>query len=678
VVAQPGEKILESVCQAKRKGIVMRRKYVSIDDLYQIKFLREIALSPDGKKIAYTVEWLDKHKNKYYSNLYMVDDEGKNRHFIRGKKDIKNIRWSPDGELISFVQTEKEKQDLWVIPADGGEAYSITDASGFFGHYVWTPGSKSIVCEFTVKKEDKDRVPEKDKPPLYYHVKNMWYKLDGRGMLPEEKQHIWIVRVPSGRMRQLTFGRNGDHLGDVSPDGRYLVFGSNRNERFEEKIQYVDLYLVSVKSGKERKIATPAGPKWSAVFSPDGKHIAYRGRLYRGQWVGWRNIDLWRVGVRGGKAVNLTRSFDRTFEALMVDDLGHYAYSRPVFSGDGRYVHDVTTVNGDSSLYRIDIKRRKVEKIAGTNERIYAFDHDGKNSWALAISSPGDPGNLYLVRDGARRKLTHLNGNYLRTRNITRPEEIRWKGFDGDEIQGWLLKPPNFTPKKKYPLIVQIHGGPHAAYGNSLFHEFQVLAANGYLVFYSNPHGSVGYGERFARALHNRWGIPDTRDILKGIASLKRRKYVDSKRIGVMGGSYGGFMTNWLIGHTNIFKAAVTMRSVVNMLSFMTSDFGFSLSKRFKGHWWDGRNFQFYWNMSPLKYVKRIKTPLLIIHSEQDHRCPIGQAEELFVALKLLKRDVEMVRFPLECHELSRHGSPRRREKRLEYILKFVDRYLKK
>ncbi|MBE0432184.1 S9 family peptidase [candidate division WOR-3 bacterium] len=656
----------------------MNRKRVSIGDLYRLRFLREIALSPDGKRVAYTVEWMDKKNNRYYSNLYVVNDNGRSRQYIRGNKDIKNIRWSPDGRLISFVLTDKEKGDLWAIPSDGGEAYAITDARGFFGNYAWMPDSKSILCEFTIKKEDKERVPEKDKPPLYYHTKRMWYKLDGKAMLLEEKQHIWRVSARSGKMKQLTSGRNGDDLGDVSPDGKHVVFASNREEHFEEKIQYTDLYLISIDGGKERKIRTPAGPKWSPVFAPDGMHVVYRGRLYPEEWVGWRNIGLWYVGIKGGKAVNLTGSFDRTFEALVIDDLGHYALTRPVFSADGRFVYDMTTDHGDCGLYSIDIKRRKVEKVTGTNERIYAFDHDGRESWALAVSNSADPGSLYLERDGRRTQLTRLNRDYLKARRIAQPEEIRWRGFNGDEIQGWLIKPPDFKPGKKYPLAVQIHGGPHAAYGNSLFHEFQVLAASGYLVFYSNPHGSVGYGERFAGALHNRWGIPDTRDILSGIALLAKRRYVDKKRMAVMGGSYGGFMTNWLIGHTDMFKAAVTMRSVVNMLSFWTSDFGFSLGREFKGHWWEGRNFQFYWNMSPLKYVKRMKTPLLIVHSEQDHRCPISQGEELFVALKLLKRDVEMVRFPLECHELSRHGSPRRREKRLEFIMEFLDRHLKK
>ncbi len=656
----------------------MKKRHVSIKDLYKIEFLREIALAPDGERIAYTVEWLDREKNKYYSNLFLVDEKGTVHHFIRGRKDVRNIRWSPDGKNLSFVMTEKEKQALWLMPCRGGEAYAVTKDDGYFGNHLWTPDSRSIVYEFTVKKEDKERVPEKGKPPLYHHVKNMWYKLDGKGMLPEEKQHIYTVRVRSGRMRQLTFGRNGDDLGDISGDGRYVVFSSNRNERFEEKMQYIDLFIVDLTTAKEKIVPTPAGPKWAPVFSPDAQHIVYRGRLFPDEWVGWRNIDLWYVRRTGGKAANLTRSFGYTFDALLLDDLGHPEYTRPDFSRDGRYVYDITTVDGECSLYRIDIKRKKVSRVSGKNERIYGFNHDGLDTWALAISSTSDPGNLYVERAGVRRQLTRLNSGYLKAHRIAVPEQLKWKGHNGDVVQGWFIKPPNFTPKRKYPLIVEIHGGPHAAYGNSFFHEFQVLAASGYLVFYCNPHGSTGYGEKFARALHKRWGIPDSVDILKGIAMLAKRGCVDKKRMAVMGGSYGGFMTNWLIGHTNVFRAAVTMRSVVNMFSFWTSDFGFSLAREFKGNWWEPRNFPFYWNMSPIKYVYRMRTPLLIIHSEQDDRCPVSQAEELFTALKMLRRDVEMVLFPQECHELSRHGSPRRREKRLEFILEFVGRHLRK
>ena len=656
----------------------MKKKYVAIDDLYELQFLREIALSPDGTRVAYTVEWMDKKKNRYFSNLYVTDKRGKSRRFISGEKDIKNPRWSPDGKLISFVLTDKGSQNIWAIPADGGEAYSVTDAKGFFGQYDWTPDSKNIICEFTEKKEDKARVPDKDKPPLYYHIKSMWYKLDGRGMLPEEKQHIWKVRVRSGKMKQLTFGKNGDEFPNVSPDGKYIVFSSNRNKHFEERMEYYDVFIIGIGGDRERRLKTPAGPKWTPVFSPDGKYIIYRGRLYPEQWVGWRTIDIWQVPARGGKTVNITKSFDRTLEALAIDDLGHYAFNRPKFDADGRYLYEVTADGGDCCVFRIDTKKRRVEKLLGEGERVYAFDFDGKDTFALAISSNTDPGNLYLFREGKRKQLTDLNKKYIKSHRLAEPEELQWKGYKGHKVQGWLLKPRNFRRDRKYPLIVQIHGGPHAAYGNSFFHEFQVLAANGYAVLYCNPHGSVGYGENFARELHNRWGIPDSKDIFNGIALVTKRRYIDRKRIGVMGGSYGGFMTNWLIGHTDMFKVAVTMRSVVNMLSFVGSDFGFALPKEFKGYWWNKKSYDFYWNMSPLKYVTRMKTPLLIVHSEQDHRCPIGQAEELFTALKLLKRDVEMVRFPAEPHGLSRHGSPRRREKRLEFILKYVDRYLKK
>lgn len=656
----------------------MKRKHVAINDLYKINFLREIALSPDGRQVAYTVEWMDKKDNKYYTNLYLINDKGRIRHFISGKKDIKQIRWSPDGKRISFLYTDKQKQNLWAIPSDGGEACAITHAEGDFGKYRWTPDSKYIICEFTVKKEEKERVPDKDKPPLYHYMKNTWYKMDGQGMLPKEKQHIWKVSARSGKMKQLTRGLNGDDLSDISPDGRYASFSSNRNENFEERFEYHDIYVVDINTGRERRIKTPAGPKWSPVFSPDGKHLAYKGRLYPEEWVGWRNIGLWYVAVKGGRAVNLTKSYDNTFDALVIDDLGNYASIHPVFSKDGRFLYDMAADHGDHCLYRIDIKKKRAIKMMGANECIYAFDHDGVDTWALAVSNPTDPGNLYLYRDGVRRKLTNINRDFLRLHRYAIPEEIRWKGYGGDEIQGWLLKPPDFRPSRKYPLIVQIHGGPYAAYGNSFFHEFQVLAANGYIVFYSNPHGSVGYGEAFSRALHNRWGIPDTQDIMKGLDVITKRRYVDRKRMGVMGGSYGGFMTNWIIGHTDVFKVAVTMRSVVNMLSFWSSDFGFAMSREFKGHWWKKGNFQFYWNMSPIKYVNRMKTPLLIIHSEQDHRCPVTQAEELYVALKLLGRDVEMVHFPGEPHGLSRHGSPRKREKRLDLILKFIKPYLKK
>jgi dipeptidyl aminopeptidase/acylaminoacyl peptidase len=660
----------------------MRRRSVDIQDLYKMRFLREIALSPCATRIAYTVEWLDKKKNRYFSNLYVISEQGVTKHYIRGKKDIKQPQWSPDGRWIAFILTDPDKkkckQNLWLIPSDGGEAFALTNTNGHFGRYAWVPGSKHIVCEYARVGEDKERVPEPGKPPLYYHHREMWYKLDGKGMLPEEKSHIWKVSVPSGVMKQITFGEHGDESPAPSADGKWIVFVSNRHKEWLRKFLYQDIFIIGIDGKKERKIRTPAGPKQQPVFSPDGGSVCYVGREHPDKWYGWLNDYLYLVPLNGHKPVNLTRKLDRSVPGYVIDDLGHYAEYKPVFSDDGRFVYYLMSDHGDTRLIAVDIITRKTVTIFGEGQVVYAFDHDGKGTFAVAASDPGDPGNLYLIKDKKYTRLTKVNHTYLGSRRLARPEEFVFTGDGGDPVQGWILKPPNFRKGKKYPLIVQIHGGPYAGYGNSLFHEFQVLATHGYVVFFSNPHGSVGYGERYARALHNRWGIPDTRDILKAVRRLARKSYIDKNRVGVMGGSYGGYMTNWIIGHTRMFKAAITMRSVVNMISFFSNDFGFGFPHEFKGNWWERNNFRFYWDMSPLKYVQNMKTPLLIIHSEQDHRCPIGQAEELFTALKLLGREVEMVRFPAEPHGLSRHGSPRRREKRLDFIVKFMDRHLKK
>ncbi|HEX7321199.1 MAG TPA: S9 family peptidase [bacterium] len=656
----------------------MTKKNVLIDDLYRIRYLREIALSPDADRIAYTVEWMDKKKNKYFSNLYVIDSRGKVRHFIRGDKTVGSPQWSPDGSLLAFLATEKEKTNLWAIPVNGGEAYQITDANGYFGTYHWMPDGKNIICEFTRKDEDKDRITEKGKPPLFYYITKAFYKEDNVGILPADRTHIWKVKVKNGVMTQLTYGPNGDREPGISPDGSAIAFVTNRNPDYEEKFLYLDIYVIDQDGKNERRINTLTGPKGAPEFSPSGTHIAFIARGYPEEHVGWRQWSIWYAPLRAGKSVKITPSFKDAIGDDIIDDCGHFARFRLRFINNGRSLVFPATQTGRTLLCRVDIRKRTVEKYIDPGNRIYAYDHDGENSCALAISNYRDPGNLYLWRSGVLMKMTDINLEYAKRRNFSVPVQFTYKGYKNHQVQGWLMKPTRTDHGKKYPLCLEIHGGPHVAYGQSFFHEFQVLAGQGYAVFYSNPHGSTGYGERFARELHLRWGKPDYIDHMKAIAALRKYKFIDFKKMAVMGGSYGGFMTNWIIGHTDIFKAAISMRSVVNMLSFFNTDFGFDLHKEFVGDLWKKKNFRFYWDMSPLKYAPRINTPLLIMHSEQDHRCPIGQAEELFTALKILKKSVVMARFPEESHELSRHGTPRRREKRLELMLRFLRQQLTK
>lgn len=656
----------------------MPKTTIKIEDLYRIKYLREITLSPDGRYVAYTVEWLDRDDNKYYLNLFVVDFKGNNRCFIRGKKNIHQPRWSPDGRLISFLQTVKEKTNIWAIPANGGEAYQITDTDGSFGIYAWIPGTQYLVAEFTEKKIDPDRQPNQDKPPLYYQITRPRYKLDNTGMLTNEKPHIWSINTRNGRMKQITFGPNGDRDPAVSPNGQWLVYVSNRQNDEDDRPLDHDLFISKINGREEHRLPTPAGPKGRPCFSPDSQSVAYIGREDPEDFS-IRYDDIWLVPTRGGRARNLTAPYELCIGDAVIDDLGFHGTAQIKFDRQGTKIYFPVTEKGACVLYQVETSTTAVSRVTGSQERIYAFDYDGQNCFALAVSTPTDPGNLFLLSQTRRVQLTDLNRNFIRQRLIGKPREIWFKGDQNELIQGWLIKPTTRSTGQQYPLAVQIHGGPHTAYGYSFFHEFQVLAGNGFAVFYCNPHGSMGISERFARSLHRRWGIPDSVDILKGIKTLTRlNPDLDSQRLAVMGGSYGGFMTNWLIGHTNIFKAAITMRSVVNMLSFITTDFGYTLGREFWGHWWEKNNFRRYWRMSPLRYARNMKTPLLILHSEQDHRCPISQAEELYITLKTLKREVEMVRFPQESHELSRHGTPRRREKRLFFIVDFLNRRLKK
>lgn len=656
----------------------MPKSPVRIEDLYQIKYLREISLSPDGQKIAYTLEWMDRADNKYYCNLFVVDRRGHVRCYIRGKKAVRQPRWSPNGCLISFLLTEKEKSNIWAIPADGGEAYQVTNTDGSFGAYAWIPGSQFLVAEFTEKKIDPDRQPDQDKPPLYYRITAPRYKLDNVGMLPEEKPHLWLIHVRTGRMRQITFGPNGDHDPAPSPDGQAIAYVSNRQPDHHDKPMYWDLFVCGSNGRNEHRLAAPAGFKARPCFTPDGKALAYIG-TDNPEDFRIRYDDIWLIPLKGGRPRNLTARLELCVGDAIIDDLGHHGDAQLKFDRPAEHVYFPVTENGACVLYRLSVNQTTAIRIFGAKERIYAFDFDGRQTFALAASTPVDPGNLYLAVDGKRTQLTDLNRQLARRRLIARPTEIWFKGDGGEPVQGWLIKPTAKSAQPPYPLAVQIHGGPHTSYGYSFFHEFQVLAGNGVAVFYSNPHGSMGRSERFAQSLHRRWGIPDANDILKGIKSMLRSQPdLDPRRIAVMGGSYGGFMTNWLIGHTNIFKAAITMRSVVNMLSFITTDFGYTLGREFWGHWWEKDNFHRYWRMSPLRYARNMKTPLLILHSEQDHRCPISQAEELYMTLKTMRRQVEMIRFPAESHELSRHGTPRRREKRLFFIVDFLNRRLKK
>ena len=658
----------------------MKKRNIQVEDFLRFKFVNVVEFSPDGKNFIYTVKKCDKKKNKYFTNLFLASTDGAEIYqFTYGDENDTSPKWSPDGKWLAFLSDREEKTNVYVIPTKGGESKRITDLEGIITNLEWMPNSKSLIFSFCPKDKEKKKKDLKG-APLVREIDRMYYKADGSGYRPKGKFHIYKVNVKSGKKQQLTKSEWDDFSAIPSPNGKKIAFVSNRHKDYEYNMNLFDIWTIDQDGKNLKKVSTPKGPKWSISWSPNGKYIAYIGNEHYKDYTGAINHYLWIVPVKGGKARKLSKDFDRTLVNVSVDDIGESFNSfPPCWSGNGKEIIFSASDEGNHHLFSIDVKTRKIEKITEKDMQLYNYSYNQKrDKLVFTYSQPTSPANIAVM--GRRTKRTELNINYneqfLKGIRLSEPERFWFKGAKGDKVEGWILKPPNLKKNKKYPLIVEVHGGPHAQYPNSYFHEFQMLAGAGYVVFYSNPHGSQGYGEKFARALVNNWGVPDSKDIMNAINILSKKRYIDKKRMGVTGGSYGGFMTNWLIGHTDIFKAACTQRCVSNLITMTgTSDGGFMMAKEFGKPWW--KDLQNYWRMSPLKFVKRMKTPLLIIHSENDFRAPIEQAEQLYIALKLQKREVKFIRYPEESHGLSRHGRLDRRIDRLNKIRGWFDTHLK-
>ena len=627
-------------------------------DEFQIQYPTDPEISPDGKKIVYVRRFADATTDKRYSNLWIINSDGTDhRPLTTGNRSDASPRWSPDGTRIAYLSDADGKQQIYVRWMDTGQTARITNLEDSPEAINWSPDGKMLSFSTLVPSKgphlaDLPNPPMGAKwadPPKAYD--RLVYRFNGVGYLKPGYMQVFVVNADGGAPRQVTNGNfaNGGNpwspaRADWTPDGKFLIISANRHPESDHAYIDTEVYEFSVADGALRALTNRKGPDDAPAVSPNGKWIAYTG--FDDRFQGHQTTKLYLMSRDGTNAHSISDKLDRDIQA-------------PEWAPDSSGIYFLYSDQGDTKIGFLspDGILKQISDHVATAGGAPSFSVSRSGLITFTYGRTDIPGEAAITNTTGMKVLTSLNRELLEQKKPGHVEEFWYESSkDKRKIQGWIIHPPDFDASKKYPLILEIHGGPFANYGDRFDFEKQVWAAMGYVVLYTNPRGSTGYGEEFANLIHHAYPGDDFDDLNSGVDAVVAKGYIDTNNLFVTGGSGGGVLTCWTIEHTERFRAAASLYPVINWYSFvLTSDIPFVTQYWFPGNPWD--NTEQYMQRSLTNLVAKVKTPTLVMTGEADYRTPISEAEQFYEALKLLNIDTALVRVPEEPHGISRRPS---------------------